>query len=224
MLSFLNQYAKNVHSQNGEDGIISECADRLELAGWLGDKEPPAGEAWKPGHCVEAGGNDGQWMSNTRLLLENGWSGLFVEASYDLYLKCKQNWQHNPKVRSQCSRVDGKNINAFVDDSCDLLSLDTDGSDYEIFAGLRAKPKIVIIEIDSSIPPNDPSFNSDGAAGYFRGVELGLEKGYFLLCHTGNLVFIDEKYKHLFPEVKSRHPLIDSEFYFNRAWLKEVAA
>ena len=208
MLSFLNQYAHNFHSQNGEDGIIVECVGRMGLPF---------------GHAVEVGGNDGQWMSNTRHLIESGWSGLFVEANYDLYLKCKANWRHNPKVRSQCSRVDGKNINAFVDDRCDLLSLDTDGGDYQIFAGLEAKPKIVIMEIDSSIPPNDPSFNSDGAAGYFRGVELGLEKGYFLLCHTGNLVFVDEQYKHLFPEVKSRHPLIDSEFYFNRAWLKEAA-
>lgn len=209
MLSFLNQYGGNVHSQNGEDFILRECARRMDLT---------------LGHAVEAGGNDGQWMSNTRLLLENGWSGLFVEADYNLYLKCRKNWRHNPKVRSQCSRVDGKNINAFVDERCDLLSLDTDGGDYQIFAGLEAKPKIVIVEIDSSIPPNDPSFNSDGAAGYFRGVELGLEKGYFLLCHTGNLVFVDEQYKHLFPEVKSKHPLIDSEFYFNRAWLKEAAA
>lgn len=208
MLSFLNQYGHNAHSQNGEDGIIIECIGRMGLPF---------------GHAVEAGGNDGLWMSNTRHLIESGWSCLFVEVNYDLYLQCKANWQHNPQVRSQCSRVDGKNINAFVDERCDLLSLDTDGSDYQIFAGLEAKPKIVIVEIDSSIPPNDPSFNSDGAAGYFRGVELGLEKGYFLLCHTGNLVFVDEQYKHLFPEVKSKHPLIDSEFYFNRAWIKEAA-
>lgn len=209
MLSFLNQYAENFHSQNGEDGIIQACIARMGLV---------------YGYCVEIGGNDGLWMSNIRHLIEQGWGGLYVEADYNLYLQCKANWSHNSDVRSQCSRVDGKNVNAFVDDKCDLLSLDTDGSDYEIFAGLIAKPKIVIMEIDSSIPPNDPSFNSDGAAGYFRGVELGLEKGYFLLCHTGNLVFLREDFKHLFPEVKSRHPLIDSEFYFNRAWLKEAAA
>lgn len=207
----MNQYAKNYFaSQNGEEGLLIEICHRLDL---------------RRGHSVEAGGANGLFCSNTALLLkDHDWSGLFVEADWELHLQCKANWSHNPKVRSQCSRVDGKNINAFVDERCDLLSLDTDGSDYEIFQGLIAKPKIVIIEIDSSIPPNDPSFNSDGAAGYFRGVELGLEKGYLLLCHTGNLVFIDEKYKHLFPEVKSRHPLIDSEFYFNRAWLKEVAA
>lgn len=211
MLSFLNQYAKNhVFSQNGEEGIIYECLFRMGTA--------------TQGHAVEMGGNDGRWCSNIALLLNNNWSGLFVEADYNLYLKCRQNWADYPKVRSQCSRVDGKNINAFVDDSCDLLSLDTDGSDYEIFAGLEAKPKIVIMEIDSSIPPNVEGFNSDGGAGYFTGVELGLEKGYFLLAHTGNLVFVREDYKHLFPEVKSKHPLIDSECYFNRSWLKENAA
>lgn len=208
MLSFLKQYGFNTHSQNSEDGVIAECVKRLGITA---------------GHAVETGGNDGLWLSNTRLLIENGWSGLFVEADYNLYLKCKENWKHNPRVRSQCSRVDGKNINAFVDDKCDLLSLDTDGSDYAIFAGLEARPKIVIMEVDSSIPPNVEGFNSDGGAGYFTGVELGIEKGYFLLAHTGNLIFVRDDLKHLFPEVKSRHPLIDSEFYFNRAWLKESA-
>lgn len=211
MLSFLNKYAKNhVFSQNGEEGIIYECLFRMDIA--------------TRGHAVEIGGHDGRFCSNTAMLLENGWSGLFVEADYNLYLKSKANWANNPRVRSQCSRVDEKNVNAFVDERCDLLSLDTDGSDYNIFNGLKAQPKIVIVEIDSGIPPNVQGFNSDGAAGYFSAVELGLEKGYFLLCHTGNLVFIREEYKHLFPEVKSRHPLIDSEYYFNRAWLKEAVA
>lgn len=207
MLSFLNKYAKNYKfSQNGEEGIILEALVRMGI---------------NSGSVCEVGGHDGRFCSNTALLLENDhWSGLFIEASYDLYLRCKQNGANNPRVRSQCCRVDERNINAFVGDSCDLLSLDTDGSDYKIFAGLKAKPKIVIMEIDSSIPPNVQGFNSDGAAGYFSGVELGLERGYFLLCHTGNLVLLRDEYKHLFPEVKSRHPLIDSEYYFNRGWLK----
>lgn len=208
MLSFLNKYAGNVFtSQNGEELLLLEICKRLDL---------------KNGIAVEAGGSDGLFCSNTALLIkEHGWSGLFVEGRYDLYLKCKENWKDNPRVRSQCCFVDEKNINAFVDDSCDLLSLDTDGADYRIFAGLKAKPKVVIMEIDSSIPPNDPSFNSDGAAGYWRGVELGLEKGYCLLVHCGNLIFIDDQYNDLFPEIHSYHPLKDYEYYFNEAWLKE---
>lgn len=225
MLSFLSQYAYNIHSQNGEDGILAECLGRLGMIGGHDSDGTVAHEAaLHTGHCVEVGANDGQWLSNTRHLIEQGWTGVMVEADYDLYKRCAQNWSFTNQVRVQCSRVDGRNINAFVDERCDVLSLDTDGSDYEIFKGLKAQPKIVILEIDSSIPPNVPGFNSDGGASYFTGVELGLEKGYFLLCHTGNLIFIDEQYKHLFPEVKSKHPLIDSDHYFNRAWLKDAAA
>lgn len=208
MLNFLHKYGANYFtSQNCEEGVLIEVVKRMAI---------------DEGRCVEIGGNDGLWCSNTALLLQDhAWHGLFVEYDYQLHLKSKENWASNPRVRHQCCRVDENNINAFVDESCDLLSLDTDGADYRIFAGLKAKPKIVIMEIDSSIPPTDPSFNSDGAAGYFRGVELGLEKGFFLLVHCGNLLLIDYQYKHLFPEVKSRHPLIDYEYYFNRAWLKE---
>lgn len=215
MLSFLNQYAKNhFASQNGEEGILIEVLNRLE----------GAFQIQAHGHAVEIGGHNGLYCSNTALLLrQRGWSGLFVEADYNLYLQCKDNWKHNPRVRSQCSRVDGKNINAFVDDSCDLLSLDTDGSDYQIFHGLLSKPKIVIVEIDSSIPPDTLGFNADGAAGYLEMVKLAQLRGYFVLCHTGNLVLVDEKYKALFPEI-DRDPILESEHYFNRSWLKEEAA
>lgn len=209
MLSFLHKYANNTHSQNGEDGILAECVSRMGI---------------ESGHAVEIGGNDGQWMSNTRVLLESGWSGLFVEADYNLYLKSQANWANNPRVRSQCSRVDEKNINAFVDKRCDLLSLDTDGSDHRIFAGLKAKPKIVIIEIDSSFPPQVETFNKDGAGTYRNTVNLALSKGYFLLCHTGNLVLIADEYIDLFPGVKGTHPIKDHQLYFNNAWIMEGAA
>lgn len=203
MLSFLNRYANNVHSQNGEDGVIREAIRRLGLAN---------------GNCVEIGGADGQWMSNTRLLLEHGWSGLYVEADYNLYLKSKSNWANFPQVRHQCCRVDGRNINAFVDDRCDLLSLDTDGSDFRIFCGFQSRPKIIIVEIDSSIEPPGERVNNDGGVGYWTMTVAALERGYFVLCHTGNLILVRQEYGHLFPEC-APHPLLEWEKYFNRSWL-----
>lgn len=204
MLEFVNKYGANVHSQNGEDGIISECLHRIGIA---------------IGHCVEIGANDGHWMSNTRNLIEKNWSGSFIETEWSLYLQCKANWAHRKDVKVICSKVDGHNVNAFVKADCDLLSVDTDGADYQIFKGLKAKPKIVIVEIDSSIPPEADGFNSEGGAGYKPMVMLALEKGYALLCHTGNLILIDEQYRYLFPEVME-HPLIYPDLYFNRGWLK----
>lgn len=209
MLSFLHKYSSpGRYSQNGEAGILNEALRRIGIA---------------KGHCVEIGANDGYYCSNTAELIEQGWTGLFVEADYELYKRCFQNWSFIGGVRSQCARVDEKNINAFVDERCDVLSLDTDGSDYQIFRGLKAKPKIVIIEIDSSYPPDVIAFNSDGAGTYRNSVELGIEKGYFLLCHTGNLIFVANEYRDLFPEIEG-DPLIDIDLYFNRRWMKDVAA
>lgn len=211
MLSFLHKYAKDyIFSQNGEEGILYECLSRMGIA--------------TEGHAVEIGGNDGRWCSNTAMLLENGWSGLFVEADYSQYQKCRSNWASHPRVRCQCARVTAWNINAFVGHECDVLSLDTDGSDYQLFQGLNAKPKIVIVEIDSSYPPDVWAFNSDGAGTYRNTVELGIEKGYFLLCHTGNLVFVANEYRGLFPEIEG-DGLSNAELYFKRDWLKaEVTA
>lgn len=205
MLSFLHKYAQNVHSQNGEDGIVAECLRRF-------------GRVPSVGHVVEIGANDGHWLSNSRFLIEWGWSAVLVEADWSLYRQCVMNWKDFPMVRCQCARVDENNVNAFVDDRCDVLSLDTDGSDYLIFDGLKARPKIVIAEIDSGLDPTFSSFNSDGAANYFAMTLLGITKGYFLLCHTGNMVFVLEQYRSLFPEIEG-HPLSDIDLYFNRAWL-----
>lgn len=212
MLSFLNQYAENfIYSQNGEEGLILECTRRLQIGGRYDNNV-----------AVEIGGSDGRYCSNTALLLERGWRGLFVESDYGLYLKSKSNWANFPKVHHQCSRVDANNINAFVDERCDVLSLDTDGADFQIFAGLKAKPKIIIIEIDSSYPPQIEAFNNDGAGVYRNTVKLGISKGYFLLCHTGNLVMVHNEYRYLFPEIEG-DGLSNCELYFNNAWVMEGA-
>lgn len=210
MLSFFNKYNRNYFSsQNGEEGCLFEIIKRLQI---------------EYGKCVEVGGHNGLYCSNTALLLrEHAWEGLFVEADYNLYLECKANYADFPKVRSQCSKVDERNVNAFVTEDIDLLSIDTDGMDYRIFDGLKAKPKIVIIEIDSSIPPQFEIRNSDGASGYTETVKLGISKGYFLLCHTGNLIFVDDKYRDLFPEIEG-DGLTNSELYFNNSWVMEDVA
>lgn len=212
MLSFLRKYGANYFSsQNGEEGCLLECLNRIHDVNRI---------------CVEVGGNNGLYCSNTALLLQDryGWSGLFVEGNYDLYLESKQNWKDNFRVRHQCCFVNGQNVNAFVDEACDLFSTDTDGLDYDVFAGLIAKPKIVIVEIDSSILPGSNERNSDGACGYTPMVELGISKGYFLLCHTGNLIFVANEYRELFPEIEG-DGLSNAELYFKRDWLKaEVGA
>lgn len=209
MLKFYTKYGKNyTYSQNGEEGIIEECLKRMKI---------------ETGNCFEAGGHDGRWCSNTALLIEKGWTAKFVEADFDLYQKCCANWRHvSDRVKSTCSFVDTGNINAFVGDDTDVVSLDTDGHDLEIFRAMKAKPKILIIEINSGFPPEVNHSSVEQGASYRTMVELGIEKGYFLLCHTGNLVFVDKQYRKLFPEIQG-DGLKNADQYFNRSWLKQTA-
>lgn len=205
MIDFYNKYAGNItYSQNGEEGLLIECLSRTGKVNKV---------------CVEIGANNGVWLSNTAMLCKDGWSGKMIESVHSLYMQCVENWKQFPEVKCQCTHVDKYNINAFVDDKTDVVSIDVDGIDYAIFKAMKAKPKIVIIEIDSSIPPTEDKFNSEGGAGYKPMVELGIAKGYFLLCHTGNLVFVDDQYKELFPEVTG-DPLINHDLYFRKDWLK----
>lgn len=211
VIDFVRKYARNhVYSQNGEEGILEEVLLRL--------RDPRLDV-----YCVEIGGHDGKFCSNTAHLIDQGAHGKFVEADYGLHQKCAANWAHRKDVISICSRVGADNVNAFVDDSCDVLSLDTDGSDFKIFKALKAKPKIVIIEIDSSIDPESHEFNADGGSGFTITLMLGFNKGYFLLAHTGNMIFVDNQYRHLFPEIIG-DGLSNAELYFNRGWLREDAA
>lgn len=208
MLSFYNKYAKDItYSQNGEEGLLIEVTKRLKI-----DK----------GECCEFGGHNGKYLSNTALLIDNGWSGKFIEADYDLWEQCCKNWAGNDRVKSVCSMVNPGNVNAFVDEDCDVASIDVDGIDYQIFQAMEAKPKVVIIEIDSSIPPTDDRFNNAGGAGYLPMVKLGISKGYFLLVHTGNLVFVDKKYRKLFPEIKG-DGLKNFHEYFRCDWLANIS-
>lgn len=210
MIDFYNKYAGNIKfSQNGEEKLLLECIHRMQLKN---------GTAYT-GNTLEIGGNDGRWLSNTALLIENNWGGHFVEADYNLHLKSKANWAHRQDVKHTCSFVDEKNCNAFITDLIDIVSIDTDGADYKILQAMTARPRILIIEIDSSIPPDRDEFNKDGGSGYLPMLRLALDKNYFLLCHTGNLVLVDKKYRKLFPEIKGSGVENYSD-YFRKDWLR----
>lgn len=206
MIDFFNKYGANLtYSQNGEEGLLIECLSRIKNINKV---------------CVEIGANNGLWLSNTAMLCKEGWTGKMVESAHALWRECVDNWKdYEGSVTCTNSHVDAYNINAFVGDKCDVLSIDTDGQDYVIFKALKAKPKIVIIEIDSSIPPTEDRYNSEGGSGYKPMAELGISKGYFLLAHTGNLVFVANEFRKLFPEIEG-DGLTNYEQYFKTDWLK----
>lgn len=210
MLSFYGKYNRNIRgSQNGEDGIIQECIARIQ----------PTNKV-----CVEIGGHNGEYCSNTSLLIhKHGWSGKFIEADFDLWNACCQNYRHiKDRVKSVCSMVGPENVNAFVDDSCDILSVDVDGTDKQILQALIARPKVIIIEINSGFPPDIEHDSFEQGSSYLTMAKAAIDKGYFVLCHTGNMVLVEETYRELFPEVEG-DGIGNHELYFRRDWLKKTA-
>jgi hypothetical protein len=77
----------------------------------------------------------------------------------------------------------------------DILSIDIDSYDYQVWKSLKNyKPKIVIIEINSSVNTNNNHYihepNKYGGTGFKPTFDLGIEKGYKFILHTGNMFFI----------------------------------
>ena len=157
--------------------------------------------------CVEFGAADGVWLSNTRALIEKGWDSIL----YDI----------DPKGDVKYCLITSGNVNDVIPPNINLLSIDVDGDDFYIWKVYKGTPEIVIIEINSSIPPDEErAINIDIiGCGYQQMVKLGLSKDYFLVCHTGNLVFVRKEFKPLFPEITG-DPLIETDKYFNKSWLK----
>jgi hypothetical protein len=193
MKTFRDKYARNVYSQNGEDGILEEIFTRI-----VGSINEYIGIA------VEFGAADGFWCSNVRNLMDNGWIGY----QYDIET-------NNDKVVK--TAITPENVNEELPEECDLLSIDIDGNDFNVWRAYKGRAEVVVIEINSDIPPEAKVY--DKGTSYFPMVLLGIAKGYTLLCHTGNLIFIRNEHKHLFPEIQG-NPLKDFDLYFDRSWLR----
>lgn len=190
MESFI-KYKKNITSQWGEDGIISEIFNRI------GTKEK---------FCIEFGAWDGKHLSNVwNLWHELGWSALLIEGDKEKYNDLTTSVSSFPNVKPHYAHVESYGDNSLdnilkkisFQKEIDLLCIDIDGNDYYIFESLKTRPRVIIIEYNPTIPlgkkvvqDKDQYFGSSATAIY----ELALRKGYKLVALTEtNLFFVDEK-------------------------------
>lgn len=153
------------------------------------------------GTSVEFGAPTREYCSNTFNLPDHWVKYYFDDNTTD------------PNVTKMMITPD--NINELP--ACTILSMDTDGEDFRLWQAYKGKPDIVIIEINSSLNPMKEHFNSLTGASYITMLKLGISKGYFLLCHTGNMVFLLDKYRELFREAKG-DGIENYSDYFNTSW------
>ncbi len=167
----LSDYAYNVYSQFGEDGIIEKIFEILN----------PLSEV-----CVEVGAWDGFYNSNTANLWTKGWRGILIEADESKYLSLVENVK---KYNCHCIKafVQSEEHNTLerilkregISEDIDFLSIDVDGDDYYIFESLKQlKPRLIACEFNPTIP-----FYMD----------LISEKGNFFGCSALSLIKLAEK-------------------------------
>jgi hypothetical protein len=192
---YFSTFAKDTYSQKGEDGILEKI---FEL---IGSKNK-----W----CVEFGAWDGKYCSNAcNLVLNRGWSGVFIEPDTARFNQLQNTYKYNPRVICKQTLVGFEGVHKLdnilgdtpIPVSFDLLSIDVDGNDYHTWNAVEMyKPRVVVIEFNPSIP-DDIEFIQQKDMHVRQGCSLlalynlGKKKGYGLVATTYlNAIFVREEY------------------------------
>lgn len=181
----LERCGYSVYSQNDEDGILAEIFRRIGTTD----------------HTFLEFGVEGGLENNTLCLLEQGWSGAWIEADasrVSAMEKGFRRWLASGRLAVRNAVVTRDNIGALMRElriprAPDLLSIDIDGNDYHVWEAIDAiEPRAVVVEYNARFPPPmqwvmdyDPAHRWDGTDQYGASLEsltaLGVRKGYVLV-------------------------------------------
>lgn len=147
-----------VTSQQGEDGVIQAILKEIGTTNHV---------------AVEFGALDAE-TDNTLLLQKLAWKVYLINGE-KLSEKVHKAWM----TAENCNEVFKK---LRIPHEFDVLSIDVDFNDYYIWKALEARPRLLIIEHNASIPPTEskvvryePTRTWDGT-NYFGASLLALEK------------------------------------------------
>ena len=184
----LQKYKRDITSQCGEDGIIEEIFNRLIP---------------KSKVCVEFGAWDGKYLSNTwNLYFNKEWRGILIESDPERSENLRKNCAHkNVDVINTFVTPQGINsIDSIIDKvgdikKIDLMSIDIDGNEYQIFENIiKYQPRVLVIGYNSTFPPHIrmvQEIDQYMGSSALSICELAEKKGYALVAITsGNLIFV----------------------------------
>ena len=193
--TWLCEFAGDVTSQFGEDGIIERVLDVIH-----------DNDLW----CVEFGSWDGMKCSNTYNLIEKRkYSAVLIEGSPERFQELLKTFEGNDRIKPINAIVGFEKENCLdrhlaateIPTNFDLLSIDIDGNDYHVWECLQKyKPKVVVIEYNPTIPntvefvqPRDMSITQ--GSSILSMTKLAGSKRYELVAVThANAIFVDSKY------------------------------
>lgn len=180
MTRLLSAYGRDSYSQFGEDGCIAHIFDVI-------------GEGERV--CVEFGAGDGLSCSNTaRLWRSECWRAVLVEADPQRFELLEASAEDHDTIceRTLVAPLGPDSIDAILVQhgigSVDFMSIDIDGDDYAILAFLQAKPRVICIEFNPTVPPHI-SLRQSAVGGTFGAsllaiIQLAGQKGYQFIGAT----------------------------------------
>lgn len=164
------------YSQNGEGAVIVDIFRTLGI---------------ERGHLVDLGAGDGYTMSNSRNLLEKGWTGDLYDGDPKGAKDVMQAWIKLPVEIVEFGWIDP----GFECNECDFLNIDLDGNDYWILGNAltRVHPSLIVAEINpifqrdevKVMPYNEAhTWNNDTYYGMsLAACEKLAEQFGYTLCH-----------------------------------------
>ena len=172
----------DTYSQNGEDGLIAKALQRIGAQSRF---------------CFEVGAGDGKHLSNTLLLRDAGWSALLIEREIVRYMKCAESYDSEAVVCVHADITEDGLLDKLIGDcAVDFGVIDVDCQDWRVWNGLKAQPRLMLVEYNftNDLPP--PPTDADTArlqAGLSAILSLGADKGYIPLVRTlCNVLFTKE--------------------------------
>lgn len=181
----LERHGYKVYSQSDEDGILAEVFRRIGTT----DRR-----------FLEFGVENGL-ENNTRCLLEQQWSGAWLEGHPGHVSDVETGFGDriaNGRLTVREVIVDRDNINDLIralalPRDLDLLSIDIDGNDYHVWEAITVvEPRVVVVEYNAKFRPPmrwvmdyEPTHRWDGTDRFGASLEtltdLGRQKGYRLV-------------------------------------------
>ena len=215
----LSKFKKNIYSENGEDGVLRQLLNRLNIK--------------KNGWCCEFGAWDGKVGSNTFNLVKNSnFKAVYIESNQKKFKDLKKTERKYPNILSINKTIDkNKNSNnsltkvleeTQIPIDFEVLSIDIDSYDLDVWETLeKYRPKIVVIEMNSSIKPGIIQRHDKNNQGnsFSATVNVGKKKGYILVCHTGNCIFLRDDLKNKIDYDKNL--LNNPNILFDKSWLNK---
>ena len=219
--SLLFFYGNN-YSQAGQDGIIREIFYRLNI---------------KSGYFIEFGGWDGIYLSNCRSLYERGFKAIFIEQNKKKFNECLLNYPKNDIIAinefvgAPKYGINGKTLKNLITpcninfDQIQIVSIDVDGPDLEIFCDMGIKPPVVILEggtiyspyldKDIKVPQSISSQNYQQPFPYIY--DQVFKNGYRIVCFHQDSYLVREDLADKFVGYDHLQLYKDSWFFYTKS-------